>query len=307
MVLWDEPLIDSGPYEGYQVFMTDMLTGTKSLIYDGSRNPNTLSFVATGLDPGSQYGFQARAFNFNGAGAESTIATFKSCTLPSGLAAPTIYSTTATTIVFQWTPPSDDGACPILGYKLHIDDGSHGDFTSVDEDLIGNRDYLRSHTVTFDSTDSGKSFRFYIEAFNEIGSALSSKGSQLLAGVPGKPDVDLVSDPDVTDTDTIKVTWGELADNGGDEIISYSLEIDDGMGGDFTAVVGYATDYLLLFYTHAGVTRGTNYRLRYRARNRIGWSEYSNIVYVLAATKPQKPPAPTLQSTDATSITLNLL
>ena len=111
----------------------------------------------------------------------------------------------------------------------------------------------------------------------------------------------------MTDTDTIKVTWGELADNGGDEVISYSLEIDDGMGGDFNPVVGYSTDYLLFFYTHEGVTRGTNYRLRYRAKNRIGWSEYSDIVYVLAATKPQKPPAPTLQSTDSTSITLNLL
>ena len=253
-----------------------------------------MTFVASGLDQGSQYGFQARAFNFNGAGAESTLATFKACTLPSGLAVPNIYSTTATDIAFQWTPPSDDGACPILGYKLYIDDGSHGDFASVDEDEIGNRDYLRSHTVTFDSAESGKAFRFYIEAFNEIGSSVSSKGSQLLAGVPGKPDVDLVSDPAVTDTDTIKVSWGELANNGGDEIISYSLEIDDGTGGDFTAVVGYATDYLLFYYTHAGVTRGTNYRLRYRARNRIGWSEYSDIVYVLAATKPEKPPAPTL-------------
>ena len=57
MVRWEEPLMDSGPYVGYQLSMTDMLTGAKSIIYDGSRNPNTLSFVATSLNPGSQYGF----------------------------------------------------------------------------------------------------------------------------------------------------------------------------------------------------------------------------------------------------------
>ena len=136
---------------------------------------------------------------------------------------------------------------------------------------------------------------------------LSSIGNQLLASVPGKPDTDLVSDPSVTDTETIKVTWAEPTGNGGDEITSYSLEIDDGTGGDFTPLVGHEEDYLLFKYTlREGVQRAVNYRMRYRARNRIGWGEYSDIVYVLAATVPTKPPRPTLVGSDSTSITLNL-
>ena len=287
--------------------MTDMLTGAKSMIYDGQRNPNTFSYFVQDLKPGASYGFQVRAFNFNGAGDESEIAVFKPCTVPSNLAIPQILQTTATTMMFEWTPPANDGACSIQGYVLYVDDGAGGTLEPTDEAEMANKDYLRAHTVDFDVTQSGKNFRFQLEAFNEIGPVLSSIGNQLLASVPGKPDTDLVSDPSVTDTETIKVTWAEPTDNGGDEITSYSLEIDDGTGGDFTRLVGYEEDYLLFKYTlREGVQRAVHYRMRYRARNRIGWGEYSDIVYVLAATVPAKPPRPTLAGSDSTSITLNL-
>ena len=209
--------------------------------------------------------------------------------------------------MFEWTPPAYDGACPIQGYVLYVDDGAGGTLAPTDVADIANKDYLRSHTVTFGAVQSGQNFRYQIEAINEIGSVLSSIGHQLLAGVPGAPDTDLLPDASVTDTETIKVTWAEPSDNGGDEITSYSLEIDDGTGGDFTPLVGYEEDYLLFKYTHReGVQRAVNYRMRYRAKNRIGWGEYSNILYVLAATVPVKPPRPTLASSDSTSITLNL-
>jgi hypothetical protein len=37
--------------------------------------------------------------------------------------------------------------------------------------------------------------------------------------------------------------------DGASEITGYSLEIDDGTGGDFTPVVGFKEDYLLLDFT----------------------------------------------------------
>ena len=90
MVQWAVPLTDSGAIIGFQLSVTDMLTGAKSLIYDGHRNPNTLAHFAQGLEPGASYGFQVRAFNFNGAGDESDIAVFKPCTISSSLAIPQI-------------------------------------------------------------------------------------------------------------------------------------------------------------------------------------------------------------------------
>lgn len=75
-----------------------------------------------------------------------------------------------------------------------------------------------------------------------------------------------------------------MTEDGSSEILSYSLEIDDGTGGDFTPVVGYLSDYLKHEFTiTSNIVKGTLYRLRYRARNKIGWGEYSPIDYVRAA------------------------
>ena len=48
------------------------------------------------------------------------------------------------------------------------------------------------------------------------------------------------------------------------------------------------------------------YRFRYRSSNINGWSAYSPITYIKAATVPARPPAPTFLDANSTSITLNL-
>ena len=86
--------------------------------------------------------------------------------------------------------------------------------------------------------------------------------------MPAKPSTVLVSDPSVTNGERIKVTWTEITDDGGADIQSYGLEIDDGIGGDFVSVVGSEVNYLRLEYTIVeNISRGTNYRMRYRAKN----------------------------------------
>lgn len=87
--------------------------------------------------------------------------------------------------------------------------------------------------------------------------------------------------------------WEIITDDGGSDILSYSLEIDDGTGGDFKPVVGYVSDFLLLeFLITNGINKATVYRLRYRSRNIIGWSDYSPIAYILAANVPVAPLSP---------------
>ena len=103
------------------------------------------------------------------------------------------------------------------------------------------------------------------------------------------------------------MTWLEPTDDGGAPILSYIVEIDDGQGGDFVALVGVETNYLALSYTKdQGIIRSTNYRFRHRYRNQIGYGEYSEIAYILSATIPGKPPRPVMVSTGIDSITLSL-
>lgn len=130
-----------------------------------------------------------------------------------------------------------------------MDDGSGGSFSSVDAETIQNKNYLRSHTVTYTASEKGLTFRFRIEAINIIGSSISTITSQQLAGVPSTPTNAPTSDSTVTGIDRIKVTWNEVADNGGSTILSYSIEMDNGEGGDFVILAGYDTDYLQLYYT----------------------------------------------------------
>ena len=116
-----------------------------------------------------------------------------------------------------------------------------------------------------------------------------------------------MSDPAVTSTTKIKVTWQEVTEDGSSEVLSYSLEIDDGTGGDFMPVVGFLTDYLKHEFTLTNnIVKGTLYRLRYRALNKIGWGSYSPIAYVRAANIPEAPLQPSYVSSTSTTITISL-
>ena len=59
-----------------------------------------------------------------------------------------------------------------------------------------------------------------------------------MAAIPDAPTTAPISDAKITSINTIKVRWQQVTNENNSEILSYSLEIDDGMGGDFTAVVG---------------------------------------------------------------------
>jgi len=54
------------------------------------------------------------------------------------------------------------------------------------------------------------------------------------------------------------------------------------------------------------ITSGGIYRLTFRAKNINGWSLFSPISNIKAATKPQRPPAPTFYSATSTSVTINM-
>lgn len=81
-------------------------------------------------------------------------------------------------------------------------------------------------------------------AFTSGGSVDSDIASITLADVPDKPTVA----PYLTyqSASKLEVTYDALlaSNNGGTAILSYSLEMDDGMGGTFVAVTGLSKDNL---------------------------------------------------------------
>lgn len=85
------------------------------------------------------------------------------------------------------------------------------------------------------------------------------------------------------------MSYDAIVDDGGSTILSYSLEIDDGQGGPLQALYGEVVDTMTLSFLYKNVTRGLLYQVRYRAKNVIGWSDYSPVGFIYAASVPAKP------------------
>ena len=214
-------------------------------------------------------------------------------------------------------------------------------YAEVHADDVRDRPSLNSLTVTAlpGSVAVGTTLRFRLMAFNQGGfSATSSRSLRVvLATVPAQPADAAESDTGVTSGSVLKVTYAAPASDGGSPVTNYEVQMDDGVGGGFHTVAGgdgagYLKHY---FIAHGGgacsyseaceaaltsygldgeqysqtvtsmaLVKGMTYRLRYRAANAIGWSEWSPVSHVQAAKEPEAPPAPTIASAGATSITI---
>ena len=274
--------------------------------------PQVLRYTEGSVETGSRVSFRLYAINFNGMSEVSDTFTFSVCTEPEGMPAPYKVSSSANELNLAWNEPQDDGGCPLTGFAIYRDDGEGGEVvTEVNTDNdseIRNNPILRQATITnFPAGSVGQYFRYKMVAFNREGSTDSALVTVLNAGPPNTPS----SAPLLTDqTDTyITVSLPLISDddNGGSDIVSYNIQMDDARGGDYVSVGGEDPISMQTEYTLANVTRGQTYRIRYRVKNgddETSWSDYSPVLFALAAGVPDPPPPPALGSATADSITL---
>lgn len=79
--------------------------------------------------------------------------------------------------------------------------------------------------------------------------------------------------------------------------------MDDGNQGNFSTIF---TTHQETEHTVENVTRGNTYRFQYRIRTSAGYSEYSDISYIMATEAPAKPSAPQFVSANDTSISIKV-
>ena len=70
-------------------------------------------------------------------------------------------------------------------------------------------------------------------------------------------------------------------ETGGTPVLAYSLEVDDGNGGDFKSLSN--TSMSLQYSMQRDDMAARVFRSRYRIKNAVGWSTYSPIAYTRAA------------------------
>ena len=315
-IQWDAPAgtqIPGGNILGYRLYMRKANGGEKQIVYEKQNLKSVRKYTATSLETGEGYVFSVQAYQFNKYTNESPEVTVYACTSPTLLDPPTLASSNNTHIDLQWKAPVYCGGCAINGYALFMDDGQGGAFSDIDTSTIQNDSSIVSHTVsTFPSNSEGNTFMFKLEVYTNGGQATSSEIGYPLASLPDTPtnapqstNIGIITS-DSSSYMFITITAQEVTANGGNNITSYSIEADDGAGGVFTALYGDTVDSLSLTYTMTNVTEGATYRLRYRAKNAIGWTDYSPVGYVTAQAVPEAPSAPVFVSADQTKITLQL-
>ena len=184
-----------------------------------------------------------------------------------------------------------------------MDDGFSGNFDS----LIG---YVtNSKLTTFTATKNifkGRQHRFKYRARNDVGwGPFSDETAIIAARVPETPD--RPSFLSFTD-DLLNILVPLPFDNGGSAIEYLELWTDTGddFTSDFTQVANY--DGISSSYSatqvNDGLEPGKTYRFKTRAKNLIGYSQYSVEAYIAFGNVPNKPDSPIRLASTTTSITV---
>ena len=229
--------------------------------------PGFTSFLKTGLQNGGYYRFRAYAVNFNGLSEPSSEYAYYVCTAPTGFEAPKVFSQSSSFINIIWSPPADQGGCRITSFAIYRSDGVgsviNTEVNSVDDPAVRFKPSLNSLVVTsFPASSTGRTFKFIVKVFTTQREALSGIGYFVLAGVPSKPTDKPVNDLTVTSDSRIKVTFANPPPNdNGSPILSYELQMDDGITGDFVSLVGYDSNSKLTTWTvSTNIIKGRNHR-----------------------------------------------
>ncbi|MFG1605008.1 fibronectin type III domain-containing protein [Actinoplanes sp. NPDC049265] len=214
--------------------------------------------VVTGLVNGTTYAVRVRAVNAAGAGAASASATG---TPVDGLPGPPTglrvsRGNGSVTVSF------DPGGGPVTGYQVSTDDGVTWAALAADRTVSG--------------LTNGVTYRVRVRAVNDTGASPATAAVAVTpATTPGAPTAVTAARGDRGAT----VTFTPPAGDGGDPITGYEVSTDGGASWSALDGDGRVT----------GLTNGTAYAIKVRARNDVGAGPASVPVAVTPAGPPAAP------------------
>ena len=202
----------------------------------------------------------------------------------------------ATAIDLEWDPPSSDGGARITGYLIEVS----ADAGSTWSDLVRN---TRNTDTSYRHAElSGGVTRHYrVSAINFNGTGDPSDVAHattedVLPDAPGRLTAQ------ARGTSEIVLNWSAPTSSGSSRITGHWIQVcsstsatgclptsPSGTRGWITLVAD--TESRATSYTHRGLRPGITRHYRVAARNRAGWSEWSNIAE--ATIEPVVPGAPT--------------
>ena len=247
---------------------------------------NATSFTVTGLPatatPPIAFVFEVRAVNDNGNGAESPPRT-------ATIDVPDTISSFTTTIgnqqvEFAWATPENNGSA-ILRYQYYVIDSTDNTFVVANNTNIPNSD-ASTTSFTITGLTNGVSYEVGIQAVNSVGGAGYDPGSVTPATHPTAPR-NLRAEAGDTQ---VTLRWTAPLSNGGVAIDGYEYQQKTGNApyGSWTDISG--ADDTTTEHIVTGLTNGTSYRFKVRAKNPTGGEgPASNEVTAVPRTVPTAP------------------
>lgn len=225
-------------------------------------------YVITGLTNGHSYSVKLAAVNDIGQGTSSNAVSATPATVPS---APRwlhgVRGNGSATLL--WNPPATNGGAAVATYLV--------------SDLAGHTCTATAPatTCTVTGLTNGTSYTFYVSATNSAGTSVASNANAVIPSTsPGAPTITSAT----PGNRKIVIRYTAPTSNGGAALGYYDVSVDNGV--TWKSTYGMVTGTTI---TVGGLTNGTTYSVRLRARNVVGPGTASVAVSATPRTIPSAP------------------
>ncbi len=179
-------------------------------------------------------------------------------------------------LMLTWKEPSFLGGLDLIGFRLYRSQGSG------DPELVTELEY-NEHFYKDEGLDNGVTYTYRLTAFNDFGvSEMTPEIQGTPATVPGIPTGLTAS----ASSSSVQLDWESPTENGGALVINYLIFRKD-QGQDIVQIGTVTTG--TNSYVDTEVEPGAEYSYAVKARNRMGPSQISLEVSVVALGPPGSP------------------
>ncbi|KAG1672466.1 Twitchin [Nymphon striatum] len=247
--------------------------------------PNT-QFTVRNLDEGKKYKFRVMAETIHGISESlegKPVVAKNPFDAPDAPGTPQVTDYSAKSVDLEWTPPTDDGGRPVLGYIIEKREKGSPDWYKVNNYPTPNTKF------SVPNLKEGTTYEFRVMAVNDAGPGKPSRATQPVTAkdkqfVPKAPDVPRV---DRITKDSVTISWNK-PDDGGSKITGYTVQKKPKNAADWETV--NPLPHRDTHFTIPKLTEGEEYQFRVIANNEIGDSPPSKPTDgVIAADQPDKP------------------
>ena len=245
---------------------------------------NATSYTVKGLtatNPPTTFTFEVQAVNANGNSGPSNQAT-ATVDVPARPDPPTATAGDQQ-ITVSWVTPANNGSA-ILRYQYFIFDDTNENVFTPWTNIPGSSATTTSHTAT--GLTNGNTYGISIRAVNHIGVSFDSLADSKTPGTFPTAPRNLTAEPGDTQ---VRLEWTAPASNGGNTIDGYEYQQKAGTNayGSWTDISGANAN--TTEHTVTGLTNGTIYRFKVRAKNPMGEGPASNEASATPVTVPSVP------------------